>query len=583
MTRFLLPLLLLLLLAASGHAASTLYPPQWLKLTTQELYDKGVAFVQDSRPDSALVCYTLAAARYRVDLGREEKIVCANSFIGQWDVNFLYYFDYEKSYESLMRAKEIYDDLGMTNPRIFMELGGLYEVMAEQTQTAALNGKAIDYYQQAFDASVRMRDVATLNFSLLNAVMLAYRTGSHAATTRLLTAYEQQPWVPQDSMWQFCRQLCQTANLVVSGKYNEALIFARQCLSLLSMPNKSHARLLFNVYYIIADVYARQNDYAQARQVMLKALDLQKQYDIRDNVLIALRLVSDYCRKLGNHADAANYHQELLELKDSLLSFRQLNNLNGLEYNYQLTRLNEQISMAASAHRRQNIIIVITTVAALIIGLFLVLFLLKNRRLRQANVHLYQKNSELMRLERERAAAQESTTSLPAITLAQDENGSEAIAAEADVATDGSESMADGDPKPKYGGNHLDEEFKRKLFKTIEAYMNRSTDIFDSGFGLLQLAAAVNSNSSYVSQVINECTASNFSAYLNRFRIREACKRIDNTDQYGNMTLEAISDSVGFKSRTTFRRSFKLITGLNPSEYLRIARDKNTMNNNIID
>ena len=330
---------------------------------------------------------------------------------------------------------------------------------------------------------------------------------------------------------------------------------AEATLPMLSLPDKSHARLLFSAYLLMADAHARQGNYTQALQVMEQGLALQKEADIRDNVLIALRLVSEYSRKVGNQDVAMKYHQELLELKDSLISYRQLNNLSGLEYNYQLTRLNEQINEANAARRKQNVIIAITSVGAAVIGLFLLLFLLKNRRLKQANVHLYQKNVELMKLEQQHIAELNAPKVEPVVTEPEPET--------VEVA------------KPKYDGNNLSEGFKDRLFQTIEAFMSSSEMVFDPGFGLQQLANAVGSNSSYVSQVINERTDGNFSAFLNRYRIREACKRINDEEQYGQLTLEAISDSVGFKSRTTFRRSFKLITGLNPSEYLHIARGHN--------
>ena len=54
--------------------------------------------------------------------------------------------------------------------------------------------------------------------------------------------------------------------------------------------------------------------------------------------------------------------------------------------------------------------------------------------------------------------------------------------------------------------------------------------------------------------------------------IKEACKRMGDIEHYGNYTIEAISESVGFKSRSTFVTSFKRITGLTPSQYQRLAR-----------
>ena len=102
--------------------------------------------------------------------------------------------------------------------------------------------------------------------------------------------------------------------------------------------------------------------------------------------------------------------------------------------------------------------------------------------------------------------------------------------------------------------------------------MDNSDEIFSPEFSLERLAMLSESKSKYVSQVINEYYEQNFNNFLNSYRIKEACKRMGDIANYGNYTIEAISESVGFKSRSTFVSSFKRITGLTPSQYQRIAR-----------
>ena len=75
-----------------------------------------------------------------------------------------------------------------------------------------------------------------------------------------------------------------------------------------------------------------------------------------------------------------------------------------------------------------------------------------------------------------------------------------------------------------------------------------------------------------VSQVINEKAGCNFNNLINEYRIKEACRRMNDTEQYGKYTIEAISTSVGFKSRSTFLLQFKRVTGLTPSEYQRAQK-----------
>ena len=64
---------------------------------------------------------------------------------------------------------------------------------------------------------------------------------------------------------------------------------------------------------------------------------------------------------------------------------------------------------------------------------------------------------------------------------------------------------------------------------------------------------------------------SNFHQFLNGYRIREACRLMRVTDP-ASTTVEYISETVGFKSRTSFASLFKKTTGLTPSEYWKMAR-----------
>ena len=80
----------------------------------------------------------------------------------------------------------------------------------------------------------------------------------------------------------------------------------------------------------------------------------------------------------------------------------------------------------------------------------------------------------------------------------------------------------------------------------------------------------VGSRSKMVSQVINEKNDFNFNTLLNNYRIKEALRRMNDAEHYGRYSVEGISTDVGFRSRTSFTTSFKRVTGLTPTEYMRI-------------
>jgi AraC-like DNA-binding protein len=103
--------------------------------------------------------------------------------------------------------------------------------------------------------------------------------------------------------------------------------------------------------------------------------------------------------------------------------------------------------------------------------------------------------------------------------------------------------------------------------------MDNTSIICDTEFSVDKLAELVQSNSTYVSQVINNVLKKNFRSFINEYRIKEAQKLFSAPDGT-KYTIEAVALQVGFKSRTAFRDTFKEITGVTPNFYLKSLRSR---------
>ena len=106
----------------------------------------------------------------------------------------------------------------------------------------------------------------------------------------------------------------------------------------------------------------------------------------------------------------------------------------------------------------------------------------------------------------------------------------------------------------------------------IDAVFADIGEICSPEFSLNRLAELTGQKYWNMSQIIKDIYGKNFYMLLNEHRIEEACRRLNDRKKYGNYTIEAISASVGFKSRSNFITTFKAITGLTPSEYQKIAK-----------
>lgn len=122
-------------------------------------------------------------------------------------------------------------------------------------------------------------------------------------------------------------------------------------------------------------------------------------------------------------------------------------------------------------------------------------------------------------------------------------------------------------PMEKYKFSNLADPEKDAIYGKVMDVMKNDGAIYGRDFTLAQLAKIIGVHERWVSQVINERCGMNFSALLNEYRVREVCHRMANKSLYGNLTLGAIGESVGFSSRTYFTKVFKKIMSVSPSDY----------------
>lgn len=113
---------------------------------------------------------------------------------------------------------------------------------------------------------------------------------------------------------------------------------------------------------------------------------------------------------------------------------------------------------------------------------------------------------------------------------------------------------------------HVDKETSNQLIAKLKELMNEEKLFLKSDLTLSDLAKSLQTNTAYLSRVINDEFAMNFSNFLNKYRIEEAQKLIEN-HKLDVMTFEGIAKSCGFLSRSSFNQAFKKFTGMTPTEF----------------
>lgn len=106
------------------------------------------------------------------------------------------------------------------------------------------------------------------------------------------------------------------------------------------------------------------------------------------------------------------------------------------------------------------------------------------------------------------------------------------------------------------------EDLKQKIINAMT-----SDQLFlDSQLTVHKLAKTINSNSKYISNIINTDLNQNFAVFINTYRIEKA-KGLLTDSNYDSYTIEAVSKEVGFNSKSAFNIAFKKIVNQTPSEF----------------
>ena len=93
----------------------------------------------------------------------------------------------------------------------------------------------------------------------------------------------------------------------------------------------------------------------------------------------------------------------------------------------------------------------------------------------------------------------------------------------------------------------------------------------DMDLNLRRLSRRLSLPDRSVSQAINRTQNMSVSQFVNRFRIQEACKLLEDTDQ----SILNISLAAGFMTKSNFNREFARVTGQTPSQWRQCLKSTN--------
>ncbi|WP_165570738.1 AraC family transcriptional regulator [Chryseobacterium luteum] len=110
-------------------------------------------------------------------------------------------------------------------------------------------------------------------------------------------------------------------------------------------------------------------------------------------------------------------------------------------------------------------------------------------------------------------------------------------------------------------------------FEKGELYNNKN-------MSLSFLAAELNTNTKYLSYLINRHKNADVKTYINRLRINYIVDKLINDDKYRQYKISILADECGFSSHSKFASVFKAVTDFSPSSYIKYLDAENQSDKN---
>lgn len=519
----------------------------WKDLPTKQLCELGRRYFDDNNVDSALVCYTIVANRYystpKSDKEEFRRIGVALNKLGVLHTYFL--VDYEKANRYLLKAKKIAEEFDI--PKL---LGATYinlcivHVIDDGTKgDGTISDYTINLHHHAFEATLAANDPMGVIISASNIAHIASASLNNEILLHDISQFLNYQLPDSMKRFEWVYDYCKAAQEMNRGNYETALSLYNQVLNHVCSTDrnkKSQERFTYGILNDMCRLLFEMHRY----QEMLDILDdVAQQSEAAGNhelQRVAYQALANYYHEIAQDSLKGD-HYELLALreKDIMLNQNKLLDARQAEFLFQIDEINAEVQELNTRQRITKIIAWSVTALVLVVLAFLYLLWRKYKQEQEKNRKLYENNLALL--------------------AAEDERRQQIIEAE----------------QNKYQSHQMEEGEQSDLLHRIFYIMETSEEVYQENFSLDRLTQLVDVKSpNYVSQVLNEHYDHTFKEMLNDYRIREACRRINDHDHYSQLTVQAIAESVGFGSYPNFVTNFKKFTGLTPSAYRKQSKDK---------
>lgn len=488
-----------------------------------------------------------------------------------------------QSLSLFLDALEVSMEYGFDDPYIRANISMLYAAVQDYDKAWDLSGRSL----QMFEEGGNYREAAMLLGNRLTCAMgKSSEEGVRWCLEKLRSA-------AYDTLSSTCFSLCRAEMFLALQKesYEEALHWAMQALA--CGPNSMDTVAFYaSVYQDIAIAYQGLGSYDSALACFDRSIESYGRKQMWDFVQGVCAEKLSICKLTGDWRKYKDAVECFVKASDRVKQKSLVSERQNLEYmilkrgqERKMAELHYDSLYKGKVIRNQRIMFSALT-ALLVLALVFVYVLYRNKkRTERVNRLLYEKTRRLLMLEAQKRS--EDAGALP-VGHAAGMEAKEGRPADRLEAAEAGKASAGSEPEPESGFSagkdsrpavHAAWRMKEKQVRYLEYEIERLFDeeecYVQEDFNLDKLSNLLNSNTTYISRIVNEHFHKSFSALVNEYRIRKACFLLEDAANTG-YTLEYIAKLAGFGNRVTFTQQFKRQVGMTPSEYWKIAKRKSS-------
>lgn len=126
-------------------------------------------------------------------------------------------------------------------------------------------------------------------------------------------------------------------------------------------------------------------------------------------------------------------------------------------------------------------------------------------------------------------------------------------------------------PTPETRTYAMPEKTEKMLLEKL-ARFEESGKFVNRSMSLHHLAKQLDTNTKYLSEIINTHKNTNFSNYINELRIKYIINKLNTDPVYLNYKVSYLAEECGFSSHSLFATVFKSVTGISPAAYISFVK-----------